>query len=281
MDKIRACRPLTFFAMALACLGLAGAASADHAWSNYHWSRSTNPVTVNLGDNVDPVKWRGHLLTASADWSLSTVLASPVVAGNTRPKSCRATDGMVEVCSANYGGTGWLGVAQIWISGSHIVKGIAKLNDYYHDSPPYNTDSWRLLVMCQEVGHTYGLGHQDENFDTKTEPGTCMDYTRDPVGSEHPNAHDYEQLEIIYGHLDGLAASFGPSPAPAPAAFDMPLPGIPQWGEMVAMTRDGGKSVFLQDFGNGYRVVTHVTWTMEVADQLHHSHRHQMKSSGR
>lgn len=272
MDKLRSFRPLFVFVLGVAALAVSFGASADHAWNTYHWS-TTGSLVVNLGDNVDPVKWRGHLLTASADWSLSTVLDSPVVAGNTRPKSCRATSGMVEVCSANYGGTGWLGVAQIWLSGGHIVQGIAKLNDYYHDNPPYNTDSWRLLVMCQEVGHTYGLGHQDENFDTKTEPGTCMDYTRDPVGSEHPNDHDYEQLLTIYSHVHANATAGSPMSA-APPAFGMPLNGIEQWGRLVSTTRDGGNSTFVQDYGNGFKVVTHVTWTMEMAQHLAHHMRH-------
>jgi hypothetical protein len=267
LDKIRACRPLTVFVLALAFLGLAGTASADHSWSTHHWSQANNPLVLQVGDNVDDAKWGAHLNEAASDWSQSTVLDLPVVAGGTRPKSCRATAGRIEVCSERYGNTGWLGIAQIWLSGGHIVQGVAKLNDFYHDSPPYNTPSWKLLVMCQEVGHTFGLDHQDENFNTKTSPGTCMDYTNDPVGSEHPNSHDYEQLLTIYGHLHA-PSSFGAPLASAPAAFDMPLPGVAQWGEMVALSQDGGKSVFVQDFGGGYMVVTHVTWTMEVAEEL-------------
>ena len=30
-------------------------ARADHAWANYHWERSSNPATIELGDNVDSV----------------------------------------------------------------------------------------------------------------------------------------------------------------------------------------------------------------------------------
>jgi hypothetical protein len=40
--------------------------------------------------------------------------------------------------------------------------------------------------MCQEVGHTFGLDHQDENFNN-TNLGTCMDYTNDPSTNQHPN----------------------------------------------------------------------------------------------
>ena len=50
-------------------------------------------------------------------------------------------------------------------------------------------------VMCQEIGHVYGLGHTstDGSID-----GTCMDYSRD-LSSQWPNWHDYDQLVTIYG----------------------------------------------------------------------------------
>ncbi len=59
--------------------------------------------------------------------------------------------------------------------------------------------------MCQEVAHGFGLGHQDEVFDNPN-LGTCMDYTDDPLrepANIAPNAHDYDQLELIYDHVEG------------------------------------------------------------------------------
>jgi hypothetical protein len=46
----------------------------------------------------------------------------------------------------------------------------------------------------------------------------------------------------------------------------MELPGIGQWGRLLSVSRDGGQAVFIQDFGRGFRVYTHVTWTLEVAE---------------
>jgi len=71
--------------------------------------------------------------------------------------------------------------------------------------------------MCQEVGHAFGLGHVNENFnDTNT--GSCMDYTGNPVGNEDDsqdntttNQHDFEQLESIYGHSDDSGDDGGDS----------------------------------------------------------------------
>jgi hypothetical protein len=82
------------------------------------------------------------------------------------------------------------------------------LNDTYFNTATYNTTAWRQFVMCQEVGHTFGLNHQDETFGN-TNLGSCMDYTNDPSGilfgqlsNLHPNQHDYDQLGLIYAHLD-------------------------------------------------------------------------------
>lgn len=274
------------FWLAVGALALmAVPAQANHAWGNYHWERSSNPVVIELGDNVDS-GWDGWLADASVDWSASAVLETPVAAGRAKGK-CRPTDGRAEICNDSYGNNGWLGIAQIWVSGDHIVKAVAKMNDTYHDVSPYNQDGWRDMVMCQEIGHVFGLGHQDETFNNGN-LGTCMDYTSNPDGppaNRSPNSHDYDVLEALYNHLDATSGGGGgggggggcKGPAwkcpgsgfepPAPA-FDMDLPEIGQWGRVVSVSRDGGQSMFVQDFGRGFRVYTHVTWTLEVAEDL-------------
>ncbi len=174
-----------------------------HAWAEYHWFRASNPFTVTLSRNLTS-NWVPYLNDASYDWSQSSVLDTAVVQGSMNPKNCKPTLGRVEVCNSTYGKNGWLGIAQIWINGNHITQGVVKLNDSYFNMAKYNTVAYRHLVMCQEVGHTFGLDHQDEN-QTNTNLGTCMDYTTNPAGplsNEHPNAHDYEELEEIYSHLD-------------------------------------------------------------------------------
>jgi hypothetical protein len=172
----------------------------------------------------------------------------------------------VEVCSNSYGNTGWLGVAQIWVSGLHIVQGTVKVNDTYFNTATYNTPAWRNLVMCQEVGHTFGLDHQDENF-SNTNLGTCMDYTNDPDGTisgqlsnEHPNQHDYDELQTIYAHLDStttVSSSKAASQLPA-AMRDIEFAGPGQWGRLVATTRNGRTAIYELDFGGGNKVFTFV-----------------------
>ncbi len=247
----------TLAATSLAILGFPSAANASHSWGGYHWARTSNPFTLQLGDNVD-TKWNSYLGTTSTDWSKSTVLDTTIVTGSTRPRSCRATTGRVEVCNASYGGTGWLGVASISITGgTHITKGTVKVNDTYFDTAKYNTPAWRNLVMCQEVGHTLGLDHQDENFDNAN-LGTCMDYTSDPSTNQHPNAHDYAQLESIYSHTDSTTTVGATATRAGKGAAD--IAEKESWGRLVRGSKSAHFSVYERDLGAGNKVVTFVTW---------------------
>ena len=243
-------------------------AHANNSWGGYHWARTANPFTLQLGDNVSS-SWDSYLATTASDWSTSTVLDTVVAAGATKASNCKATNGRVEVCSSKYGNTGWLGVAQIWISGSHITKGSVKVNDTYFNTRTYNTPAWRNLVMCQEVGHTLGLDHQDENFDNPN-LGTCMDYTNDPSTNQHPNQHDYDELAIIYAHLDSTTTVFDYTGdtgggghgkgRPENVGQDIDLSDPSAWGQAVRQDAQGNNSVYVRDLGNGEKVVTFVTW---------------------
>lgn len=236
---------------------LVATATASHSWGNYHWPRATNPLTLNVGDNVD-AKWDAYLNEAISDWSASSVIDLAQVAGGTNPTSCTGTSGRIEACNGSYGTTGWLGIAQIWVSGSHITQAITKVNDTYFDTSTYNKPEWRRLVMCQELAHDFGLDHQDENFNN-TNLGSCMDYTSNPLGppsNEHPNAHDFAQLESIYAHLDGSGGG-GPS---CPGKSKKCRNGVDDAPPFSQANRANG-DLYVDDLGNGRHRVTHVFWT--------------------
>lgn len=251
-------------AVVLSLTGFVSVASASHSWGGYHWARTANPFTLSLGDNVSSA-WDSILTTTSGDWSKSSVLDTTIVAGLGK-KNCLANNGRVEVCNRTYGNNGWLGIAQVWVSGSHITKGTVKVNDTYFNTPTYDTSAWRNLVMCQEVGHTLGLDHQDENF-TNANLGTCMDYTNDPSTNQHPNKHDYDMLETIYSHFDSITTvalssvlnAKGVAGAKA-VGQDIDLDNPSAWGKAIKNDAHGNPSLFERNLGNGEKVFTFVTW---------------------
>lgn len=250
--------------IATALLLLAGVAEASHSWGSYHWARKSNPFTLKLGDNVSSA-WDAYLATASTDWSVSNVLDTVIVPGTLNPKTCRGTTGRIDVCNAKYGANGWLGIAQIWISGSHITKAVTKLNDTYFTTSTYNTPGWRQFVMCQEIGHDFGLDHQDVVF-SNTNLGSCMDYTDDPTGAiksqlsnEHPNQHDYDQLAAIYAHLDS-STTVGQLVNSRFNRSNGDLDEHPEWGKGVKRDGKGRTALYEKDEGDGRRVITHVFW---------------------
>lgn len=249
-------RLLLPLAASAALAGMAASpAAATHSWGGYHWARTSNPFTLKLGDNVNTI-WDSYLNTTVADWSASTVVELVKETGSANPKNCRATSGKVQVCNSTYGNTGWLGVAQIWISGgTHITQGTVKVNDSYFNTVKYNTPAWRNVVMCQEVGHTLGLDHQDTSGASL---GTCMDYATDPTAGQHPNTHDYDQLGLIYAHLDStttIGASTGKNAATLGAGNSQA-----EWGRAIRYSSDGRPSLFVRDVGNGEQVFTFVIW---------------------
>ncbi len=274
MKKLAVCGALA----SIAATFVVGSASASHSWGKYHWARTSNPFTIDLGNNTTQ-PWSGMLSTVSSDWSQSTVLDTRVVSSNKNRTTCDATLGRVEVCNADYGNTGWLGVAQIWIyrGGSHIAQGIVKLNDHYFSgagsSYAYNNSAEELHVICQEVGHTFGLDHQSETGESLN---TCMDYYHNTSSSDtqstHPNQGDYDELLCIYdptyahktlssgghkcrgtGHLDSFDS------AGAGGAFGS----FPGAGPSFAPGTQVSKSKYVDHLPDGTQLVTWVTWTSQ------------------
>jgi hypothetical protein len=255
--------------------------NANHSWGKYHWDLSTDESVITpleLGSNLTTPEWAASLMSASVDWNLS-VLKNEIASGLSNA-DCDPTSGRVEVCNGEYGDNGWLGIASIWATrgkSAHITQGVVQLNDTYFNTSNYNSPAWRNLVMCQEVGHEFGLGHQDEAFDN-VNLGTCMDYTNDPDGTlmgqldnQHPNQHDYDQMIEMYAHLNSTDDSGGSGngngggngngkgkPANVGANIDIHNPS--SWGQAIQQDAQGNDSVFELDLGNGQVIVTHVTW---------------------
>ena len=232
---------------------------ADHSWSNYHWQTSDGVARPLVVDNTVGA-WKTRVQIAMRDWNGSAHIDSAVEDGTTNAKRCPMSQGTIQVCNSTYGNTGWLGIASISLSGGHIVAGSTKLNDSYFNLPQYNSETWKQLVTCQEIGHDYGLGHQNEDFSTDLTT-SCMEYTSKPDGNEHPDNHDLQQLATIYGHSDSGGGGGGGGGKPGRGkALGIDVGDTPaQWGKAVGSDAHGRDNVFVRNF-NGYTILTHVTW---------------------
>lgn len=95
-----------------------------------------------------------------------------------------------------------------------------------------------------------------------------MDYTDNPAGppsNEHPNAHDYAELEAIYSQTDGfttvsqtisqLAQNLGRRIQDDIGEIKS------EWGR--AIKDNGNVGLFERDFGMGQKVFTFVIWASE------------------
>ncbi|MES2047802.1 MAG: hypothetical protein V4447_05340 [Pseudomonadota bacterium] len=257
--------------VALACAALATVAQANHSWGGYHWARTTNPFTLKIGDNLTTADWKSHMAQTSSDWNSGNSPVITAIVGGTANKRCSMVAGTTQVCNGKYGNNGWLGLASINITGGvHITQGSAKMNDTYFVTAKYNNPNEREHVMCQEVAHTFGLGHQSEDGSSQN---SCMDYFSntgayaDSKVSTTPNAHDFEELSIIYAHTDSfttVAAVAAASAAQRPVDVDISDdPG--SWGQLMSQAPHGRSSTYERLNRDGSKTLTHVYWTMEAA----------------
>ena len=256
---------------------------ADHSWGTYHWARTQNPLNLKVGNNMTG-DWPSYYTSALGNWNLPTngkaAVLNLIPVSGTSNKRCSAVAGTVQVCNGKYGNNGWLGLASIWITGgTHITQGTAKMNDSYFSLSAYNNPDEKQHVVCQEIGHTFGLDHQSTSGASLN---TCMDYSNSST-STHPNQGDYDELLCIYdpayagqtltsgshtcygtGHLDSTttaAATIASSPASKGADTDDPN----EWGTLVSQSANGRSSTYERHNADGTTKVTHVYWTGEAA----------------
>ena len=248
---------------------------ATHSWANYHWARSTAQFTLKVGDNLTATDWQGYLQQSSSDWNSPTTFgaaATPlivaVVTGQAN-RRCSMVAGTTQVCNGKYGNNGWLGLASINIQGENITQGTAKMNDTYFSTTTYNNPNEKRHVVCQEVAHTFGLDHQSTNGSSLN---TCMDYFSNTGAnatstlSTRPNAHDFDELTMIYAHADTTTTVAPMLANLASYAADDEVTNKPEtWGDFMGERSRGPSAYYEHHHRDGSLTITHVLWTEERA----------------
>lgn len=278
-------------AITLAVAVASSPAWANHWWGGYRWATMGGGLSVKVNAALTGT-WSTYVgVAVTSDWEQSDALSlGSVNASSASRKKCSPISGEILVCNDAYGLRGWLGIASIWTdSKGHIAQATTKLNDSYFSLASYSSPAWHRLVACQEIGHDFGLAHQDETF-ANTNLGSCMDYTNAPAGglyngvdygpsNEHPNAHDYDELRIIYlssTSNDGYVSAHPPSytnfgvrdftkppvdtPLSAQPAGDSPA----EWGRAIHTDSLGRPDYFVKGLGQGQEVFTHVFWAPDT-----------------
>jgi hypothetical protein len=261
--------------LALAAIPVASMSlNADHQWASYHWAITpSGTLTLASIDNVSS-DWQQSYETALSKWEQQGTIVHVKENGSDSSrdrKRCSAVSGKMKVCNAAYGNNGWAGLASINIdSNGHITQGTAKMNDTYMAN--YD-DVYRNHVMCQEIGHVYGLGHTSEDGSSQS---TCMDYSPpDNTSSQWPNNHDYQLLSSMYSHDDGYNTSAamlnggGEDPKPCrggPKKCGNGAAG-PAWG--VKVLQKGRMQIWVAPGKNNTTWIHHVTLAEGYDDIVH------------
>jgi len=217
-------------AMAIMALTVfdASSAMARHQWSDYHWETPTGAtqLTINVNNCQDGTGLYGyntgdHFFGPNDDWDL--VVASnggdiivssidgcltgafadtgdPIASFNSNISAYDATDpgatGTINAFNADYGDTGWVGIAIVELAQSsgdnHIVYGEVHLNDYYPANfGIYDSTLVMRKVQCQEAGHVFGLDHIKKDT-------SCMYSSAVFLGNAFsPDNHDGEMINTI------------------------------------------------------------------------------------
>lgn len=157
---------------------LGGADAAPHNWWQWHFDGSTITAYV-FGSHQTQAK------RAINDWNNLTQIRIP--------SADPTTAGML-VYGANFGDTGWGGLASItgftwdfhcW-GYCRVTKGVARFNSFYGGSSTW----WAQGVFCQEVGHLFGLAHNSS--------GGCMGLSYFPNQGNRPSSHDISDVNAKY-----------------------------------------------------------------------------------
>jgi len=249
---------------------------ASHAFSS-HWQRTSAGIRNLPVRRMLSSVWLTRYTTAMNDWrkpAMTRIKPYTAVVSGQNP-GCPLYLGQISVCDGNYGPTGWAGIAQVFYnSAKHTQYARAVQNNYYMVGSSATVVAFRQLVICQEIGHTFGLGHINVTYNTPN-AGSCMDYTNDPDGGPggvspsdpnnmHPFAHDYAMINSRHNHIGFIMPELGSQEMPelesqeaeAPRAMEAMLQSTPlslaQLGERMSIGNGGRTEMYEMKFAGGW-----------------------------
>ena len=117
-------------------------------WDEQYVQRNDGGLHLTLQNALDDT-WQSEFEAAVADWQESDALqlTTERVAVD---YNCNRVDGVMVVCNANFGKTGWVGINENSILGDVVVSSVAKMNEYYLRNADFDH---RRFTMCHEIGH--------------------------------------------------------------------------------------------------------------------------------
>eukprot|EP00580_Thalassiosira_gravida_P010923 CAMPEP_0201633450 /NCGR_PEP_ID=MMETSP0493-20130528/6749_1 /ASSEMBLY_ACC=CAM_ASM_000838 /TAXON_ID=420259 /ORGANISM="Thalassiosira gravida, Strain GMp14c1" /LENGTH=311 /DNA_ID=CAMNT_0048105159 /DNA_START=65 /DNA_END=1000 /DNA_ORIENTATION=+ len=161
-------------------------------WDDDYVRPENGGLHLTLRNALDDT-WQSEFEYAVGDWreSDALVLTAEKVAVD---HDCARVDGVMVVCNANFGATGWVGINENSIMRGAIVSSVAKMNEYYLRNANFDH---RRYTMCHEMGHGFGLPHTDEDPYNRN-LGNCLDYTDDPEDNLLPGEVNMAKLRNMY-----------------------------------------------------------------------------------
>ena len=190
---------ITAVIAALSLLTVVTVASADHAWSVYHWPSDNLSPTVVDRTTTSPLY---DVPAGVREWAkLGTSIQPEMATANKK--------GDIKIKESVIRSTSYLGLAGVYLDGDgHITRAEIVLNtrlmvELYGPDPRDIADH----VLCQEIGHVLGLYHNRDGDDTGGSPdNTCMNDQGHLGEYTSPNSHDIDQLNDIYdGHSEAIS----------------------------------------------------------------------------
>ena len=117
-------------------------------WNNDHVESDNGGLHLTLQNALDDT-WQSEFEAAVADWQESDALqlTTERVAVD---YNCNMVEGVMVVCNANFGATGWVGINENSILRGVIIASVAKMNEYYLRNADFDH---RRFTMCHEIGH--------------------------------------------------------------------------------------------------------------------------------